>query len=134
VTLTVRPALHPAVTKQRGLRIDGALLAPLAIDDWALFGTTPRLVVKSVAPGSQAEALAFEAGDVLWSVDGGAVFDLDSLAARVAARPAGAPLALVLLRAAGRPWRLVDWHARELPGEEVRMVGAAPGPAALQLK
>ena len=134
VTLTARPALHPAVTKQRGLRIDGALLAPLAIDDWALFGTTPRLVVKSVAPGSQAEALAFEAGDVLWSVDGGAVFDLDSLAARVAARPAGAPLALVLLRAAGRPWRLVDWHARELPGEEVRMVGAAPGPAALQLK
>jgi S1-C subfamily serine protease len=130
VTVPVRPALYPPVTERRGVRIDGALIAPKVLADGDLIGFAQRLMVQSVEPGSRAEALSVGVGDVLWSVDGRQILELDSLAALVGARPSSEPLSLVLLRFPGQNGHLLGWHIRELPGEDVRMVGAVPELAA----
>jgi S1-C subfamily serine protease len=129
VTLTVRPELYPPVTARRGLRVDGALIAPVMIEDSAVFRDLPRLVVQSIEPGSRAEALSIQSGDMLWSVDGRRVADLDSLTALIQGRTDGAPLTTLLLRGSGRNHRLFDCHVRELPGEDIQAVGPPPDPA-----
>jgi S1-C subfamily serine protease len=95
-----------------------------------VFPDVPKLAVQAIEPGSTAEALAMDPGDLLWSVDGRRVGELDSLTALVQRRPAGAKLTLVLMRVSDREHRFFDWHIRELPGDDFRAVGPEPGPAA----
>jgi C-terminal processing protease CtpA/Prc len=85
--------------------------------------------VQSIEPGSRAEALSIQSGDMLWSVDGRRVADLDSLTALIQGRTDGAPLTTLLLRGSGRNHRLFDCHVRELPGEDIQAVGPPPDPA-----
>jgi serine protease Do len=129
-TLTVRPQLFAPVTERRGVVLDGALIAPVELEDLEVFPDVPKLAVQAIEPGSTAEALAMDPGDLLWSVDGRRVGELDSLTALVQRRPAGAKLTLVLMRVSDREHRFFDWHIRELPGDDFRAVGPEPGPAA----
>jgi S1-C subfamily serine protease len=129
VTVPVHPRLCLSVTERRGIRIDGALIAPFEIEDASSLLDVPGLRVQSVEPGSRAEALDLEPGDFVLSVDGRPVRDLDSLVALVLPRPRPTPLSVVLTRESARSHRIFDSHVRELPGADVHLVGPSDGDA-----
>jgi S1-C subfamily serine protease len=122
VEIPTRPRPRSPVIARRGLRIDGALIAAASFDDSTVLREPARLVVQSVDEGSPAEALGIEQYDILQTVNGRSPDDLDALVALLRGRPEGTPLRVVLRRLTDGS-RLLVTHVRELPGEEIEMIG-----------
>lgn len=126
VEVSARPRFRPSVLSRRGVVLDGALLAPLSFEDSATLLDPPVLVVHSVEPGSAAEARGIEVFDFVSSMDGQHPQSLDVAFAQLRARSGGGPIRLVLRRLhTGRS--LFSTHGRDLPGDEVRMIGPESG-------
>jgi S1-C subfamily serine protease len=123
VDVTCRPESRPSMVERQGVVIDGAVIAPVTYDDAALMVDPARLAVHSVEPGSRAETVDVQSMDFVESVDGRAVTDLDDLIKRLGSHRAGEPIHLVLARQTDDPHRWFDLQTRELPGDEIRVVG-----------
>ena len=123
-TVRVTPELAPQVISERGLNLDGALIAPVVFVD----GDTPArmrgLYVHSIEPGSAAEIEGLEQFDQIETIDGRAFDDLDALRAYVEGHRKDAVLKVVVARTSPYNDRWDDYHVRELPGEVVERVGA----------
>jgi len=124
--VTIRPEFRPAVVERRGLRLDGALIGDLAMDEDVTLREPLRLGIQEVAPGSEAGSLGLEPGDLLHRVDGREFTRLDSLETYLRARPAGRPVRLILRRFTASRWRVFDYPVRELPGTDLARVGDPP--------
>ena len=123
IEIQAHPAARPSVLARRGISIDGALIAPLDLDDAMALAEPAHLTVQSVAPGSAAEALGMDAMDIVHSIDGRSFADLDSLAAYLQGRPEDAKVRIVFRRFTSNGARWLDFHLRELPGEDIQTVG-----------
>jgi S1-C subfamily serine protease len=121
--LEVMPLARDLVTEQRGLLVDGALIAPLAFDDQVSLRDPWRLVVQSVEPGSTAESLGLQGMDSIHTVNGRSFTDLDSLSAYLHDRSSENPIHLVLRRVNTCPTGLFEYVVRDLPGDEVKPIG-----------
>ena len=117
------PIARPSVLARRGISIDGALIAPFDLDDAVALAEPAHLTIQSVAPGSAAEALGMEQMDIVHSIDGRSFADLDSLAAYLQGRPDDAKVRIVFRRFTSSDGRWLDFHLRELPGEDIQTVG-----------
>jgi len=126
-TVEATPVPRDPVIARRGVSVDGALLAPIYLEDDANLRDPARLVVQSVESSSAAEMLAVEEQDILQSVDGRPFTELDALARYLRQRPKSRPLKIVFRRWSGRDDRIFDYHVRVLPGDEVQVVGPEPG-------
>jgi S1-C subfamily serine protease len=123
--ISVKPNWREHTVARRGLLLDGALIAPLAMDYERDLTAPPELIVHSVDPSSTAAALGIEEQDELLSVDGLPFHDIDALSTHLGARKSGARVRLMLRRASLQTRRWHDYHARVLPGEDVSIVGGA---------
>ena len=123
VTILARPAWRPSVLSLRALIIDGALLAPIAFEDAPTLREPAGLVVHSVEPSSAAETIDIQQLDIVESVDGRSVGDLDALIQYVHGRKTGQPMRLILRRTSPSTNRWSELHVRELPGDEIRVIG-----------
>jgi hypothetical protein len=124
--IVVRPALREPITDRRGIWIDGALIGTLDVDDDPdSIGARP-LILHSVAPSSAASSLELGSLDIVHRLDGRAFTSLDSLISYVQSRPPR-PLRLEVRRGSGNTYRNFEYHARELPGEDVKLVGPETG-------
>ena len=103
--------------------LDGALIAPFAFEDSTALGEPARLVVHSVERGSVAQSLGMNSMDVIESIDGQRIGDLDSLLEFLRQHHEGAPMRLVFRHMSASNNRWFDFHVRELPGEETRTIG-----------
>jgi S1-C subfamily serine protease len=128
-TIEIKPETRPSIIARRGLVLDGALIAPTEFEDGAVLSMPLSFVVNSVEPGSVAEALDVQIGDLIHTVDGRDFQDLDALIAHVQARAESAPVKMVFCRWSDADRRVFDFHLRELPGDEVDVVGPKPGMA-----
>jgi S1-C subfamily serine protease len=122
--VSVRPEWRLPVLKRRGVILDGALIAPMVFEDGALEVEPARLVVQSVEPGSAAAALNVGPMDIIHSVDGKRFDRLDALIAYLEGREKVAPVNIVFRRSSPSVNRWMEFHTRELPGQEIRVVGA----------
>jgi S1-C subfamily serine protease len=120
--IVVRPQLRDDLVDRRGISIDGARISTLEFDDQAAVPLRSRLLIHSVESGSVASIRGFESGDYIHEVDGRRFDSVDSLATYVRAR-AGHPLTVVLRRGSPDQYRVFDYHLRELPGDEVNLIG-----------
>jgi S1-C subfamily serine protease len=123
-TIEVTPVPAPLVTAERGVSVDGALIASIPFEDEVNLGETPCLFVHSVEPGSTAETLGLEPMDILHRVDGRRFGDLDSLCAYLRERPEGRALKVVFRRMSPFTDRWFDYLVREMPGKDVHSVGS----------
>lgn len=123
--VVTHPTPRPPVTDRWAVSVDGALIAPIRFEDGAELSEPVSLIVHSVEPGSTAEALGLDQYDIVESVDGRAFSDLDTLLDYLNTRDPG-PLELVIRRWSVQEHRLFDYDSRELPGDDVHVVG--PGP------
>lgn len=123
VEIKVKPARRPSVVDRRGIIVDGAVIAPIAFEDLSAVNEPAQLVVHSVEPGSPAEALGLGRMDIIYSVDGHA-FDLGALTTYMEHRRQGVPVRIVFRRFSDSVNRWFEFHARDLPGEQVRLIGA----------
>lgn len=130
IALVVRPTLQPAILARRGVRIDGALLGPIAFEDERALTEPARLILHSVDPTSAAQTLGLQSYDVLSSLDGRTFSDLDSLAEYLRRRPRGQAIEIVLRRGTANLYRYWDYHFRTLPGDEIKMVPESTEPVA----
>lgn len=122
VEVSSRPRFRPPVLARRGVVLDGALLASHSFEDSAALGEPPALVVHSVEPGSAAEAMGIEVFDFISSIGGQPPLDLDATCDLLRNRTKDGPIRVVLRRLHdGRS--LFSTHARDLPGDEIRMIG-----------
>ncbi len=126
IEVFVRPEPRPSIVDRQGVVIDGALIAPAPMEDHGALSDPVYLAVHSVEPGSPAQTLGFEALDLVQSIDGRRLTDVASLIEHMNRRPAGTSVPITFRRAADSPRRWFEDHARELPGEEVRVVGPDP--------
>jgi len=123
VAIAVDPALRPAVLARRGVVVDGAVIAPVAFEDATVLAEPARLVVQSIEPGSPAEAVEFGRMDMIQTIDGRAFESLDELIDYLAHRHGGGPLRIVFQRFTDSLDRWFEFHVRELPGDELRVIG-----------
>lgn len=123
VDVIARPSRRPSVVGRRGVCVDGALIAPIALDDAAVLGQSARLVVHSVEPGSAAQALGLTPLDIIESVDGRRFDDLDALLGYLHGHQDGASLHIVFRRLSPSYTRWFELHVRDLPGREKRVIG-----------
>ena len=123
MTIEVTPLPSPLTTAERGISVDGALIAPMEYEDGTNMPTFQGLFVQSVDPGSTAEALGLQLGDILHTIDGRQFADLDSLAGYLHAPREGRTLRVVLRRVSPSLHRWLDYLVREMPGKDVRPVG-----------
>ena len=123
VDVTCRPESRPSMVDRQGVVIDGAVIAPVTYDDAAMMVDPARLAVHSVEPGSRAETVDVQSMDYVESSDGRPVTELDDLIKRLGSHRAGEPIHLVLARQTDDPHRWFDLQTRELPGDEIRVVG-----------
>ncbi len=123
VVVTVRPEPRPSTVARWGVSVDGALIADFPFEDGAVFAKAPRLMVHSVEDGSMASSLDIQEGDLIESVDGRPVIALPALSKYLAGRKSGRPLRLVLRRSGGSDRRIFGHQVRDLPGDEVELVG-----------
>lgn len=130
VEIVVHPARRPSVVARRGVILDGALVAPVALDDMSALREPARLVVQSVDPGSVADGLDLATMDILESVDGRHFDDLDGLLAYLNARKSDPPLRCVFRRFGDDTNCWLEYHVRELPGEDIQVIGPGARPPA----
>lgn len=116
------PALRPSVVARRGVSIDGALISTMAVEDSAAFSASTRLIVQFVEDGSAANSLEIQKLDILQSIDGRQIEDLDALTAYLD-QHRNKPVRAVFRRMSESPHRWFETHVRELPNEDTRVVG-----------
>lgn len=126
--IRARPCMQPPITARRAVSIDGALIAPLAIEDSTALSEPAGLFVHSVEPGSAAEGLGMSPFDIIESIDGHRIDDLDALVGYLRQHHAGVPLRVVFrrLNQSFRGW--LEFHVRNLPGDETQFIGPDPQP------
>jgi S1-C subfamily serine protease len=122
VTIVAQPSPRPAVVDRRGVSIDGVFIAPISFDDEAAAAEPTRLMVHSVEPASLGQMLGFQPMDILQTVDGRRFEELDSLVTYLHQRPHG-PATIVFRRWSPETYRAFDYHRRELPVEDVQLIG-----------
>jgi len=120
--ILARPNRRPSVIAQRGVSIDGALIAPIALEDLTALSEPARLFVHSVEPGSAAEGLDMVPMDIIESIDGHGFDDLDSLLGYLRQHQAGAPLRIVFRRFGQSTNTWFEFHVRDLPGLEIQVI------------
>lgn len=120
--LLVRPSLQPSVVSRRAVSLDGALIASFGFEDSAALNEPARLIVHSVEPGSVAEALGMSQMDIIESVDGRRIDDLDSLLGYLRQHHDGTPLRVVFRHLSTSANRWFEFNVRDLPGEETRVI------------
>lgn len=130
VAVTVRPEPRPSTLARLGVSVDGALIARLPFQDGAALTDAPGLMVHSIEAGSTASSLDIQKQDLIVSVDGRPFNEVPALNKYFAARKAGSPVRLVLRRWSPSNDRIFDYHVRELPGEQVELVGNPAPPVA----
>lgn len=113
---------RPSVVQRQGIVVDGALIAAIALEDSAL-ADPARLFVQSVEPGSAAAARGFDKLDIVDTIDGRRFEDLKSLVSYLDGRDPKKPIRMVLRRWSESSTRWIEFHTRELPGEEIQQVG-----------
>jgi len=123
--ITVLPQATPPVVERRAVNIDGALIGPVAYEDAKALREPACIIVQSVEPGSTAEMAGIEQQDILRSVDKKEFEDFDHLVAYLKSRSSNAPLSMVFCRWSGEDSRIFDYLVRELPGDDMQMVGPA---------
>ena len=122
VNIVTHPTLRHSIIDRRGISIDGALIAPLAFEDGAVLSDATPLIIHSVDPSSTAMTLDLQPLDMIHRVDGRAFESLDSLITYAQSR-SGEPLRLEIRRLCEETYRLFEYHVRELPGADVKLVG-----------
>jgi S1-C subfamily serine protease len=132
--VAVAPEFAERTTEQRGLIVDGALIAKFAYDDEASVEGPGGLIVHSTEPGSAAQMLGLQGGDVLYRLDGRSFTDLDSLTTYVHARAGKGPMKAVFRRFSPAARLIFDYIARELPNEDVRTVSPDSSPVAAKVE
>src|ERR1044072_2489007 len=120
---TARPEPRPSVLARRGVIVDGALIAPAAFEDAAALTREAVFAIQSVDPGSPAEGLGLNSQDIVDSFDGQRFDTLESLIAHARNHPRGTPIPIVLRRWSGAVNRVFEYHERELPGDDVHLLG-----------
>lgn len=123
VDVIARPIRRPPVVGRRGVCVDGALIAPIAIDDAAVLSRSARLVVHSVEPGSAAHSLGVDVLDIVETVDGRRFDDLGTLVDYLRGHAEGTPLHVVFRRLSPGYSRWFELQVRDLPGRETRIIG-----------
>ncbi len=122
VDVLVTPELRADLVDRRGISIDGARISSLEFDDQAAIPKRSTLLIHSVEPGSVAAMRGLEPGDYVHEIDGQRFDSLDSLVAHVRSR-AGHPLTVVVRRGSPDSYRVFDYHLRELPGDDIKLIG-----------
>lgn len=120
--LLVRPSLQQSIVSRRAVSLDGALIASFEFEDSTALNEPARLIVHSVAPGSVAEALGMSQMDIIESIDGRRIDDLDSLLGYLRQHHEGVPLRVVFRHLSASANRWFEFNVRELPGEETRVI------------
>lgn len=121
--VAVRPEPRPSTLARWGVSVDGALIADVPFEDLAALANAPRLMVHSIVDGSMASSLDVQKQDLIESIDGRPFNDLPALNKYLAGRKGGSPIRLVLRRWSPSDRRIFDHHVRDLPGDEVEVVG-----------
>lgn len=122
IEVVARPALRADLVERRGVSIDGARISSIELDDHALIPNRSRLLIHSVEPSSVASMRDLAPGDYIHQIDGQSFDSVDSLAAYVRTR-AGHPLTIVVRRGSPDPYRIFESHLRELPGDDIQLIG-----------
>lgn len=122
VEIQARPIRRPSVIAQRGVTIDGALVAPAVLGDPRVLSEPVRLMVHSVESGSDADALGLSCLDLIHSIDGRRFDDLDSLLAFLRQHQEGPPLRVVFRRVVSTSHQWFGYHVRDLPGKEIKVI------------
>jgi len=133
VVVTVNPEPRPSTLARWGMSVDGALIAPMPLEDGAALVKAPQLTIHSIEDGSMASSLDIRKLDLVESVDGLPFDDLPALRKYLAGRKAGPPIHLVLRRWSDSDHRIFDYHVRDLPGDEVEVVGSPAEAVAAEL-
>ena len=123
VEVTTHPALRGSVIARQAVSIDGALIAPNAFEDMQALSEPARLIVHSVEPSSTAQTLGMGAMDVIESIDGRRIDDVAALIGYLHLDRKGAPLRVIFRRLSTNTNCWFDYHVRELPGQDVTVVG-----------
>lgn len=119
----VTPTPREPLIARRGISVDGALIAEIAYEDALTLREPAPLLVQSVEPGSTAEMLGLAEQDIVRSVDGKRFEHIDRLIDHLLHRPKGKPLTIVVRRWSDEQTRIFDYHLRQLPGEDIRVIG-----------
>ncbi len=123
IEVPCHPNWQQSVVARRAVILDGALIAPYSIEDAIALSEPARLMVHSVESGSAAESLNMNRLDIIESIDGRRVSDLDSLIGQLAEHREGTPLRVVFRRMSGNANRWYDFHLRSVPGADIRVIG-----------
>ena len=123
MTIDTRPQWMPLLIDRRGLLVDGALVAPVQMEDDGFRARPTGLIIHSVEPGSTAEARGIAEQDELLSVDGQMIADIHGLRQYLATRDHAQPVRILLRRSSDQLRRWSDIHVRELPGANVQLIG-----------
>jgi S1-C subfamily serine protease len=123
VVVTVKPEPRSSMLTRWGVSVDGALIAEMPYEDGAIFVNVPGLMVHSVEDGSMASSLNVEKQDLIESVDGRPFKDLPALSKYLAGRKGGSPVRFVLRRWSPYNRSILDYHVRDLPGDEIELIG-----------
>ena len=121
--INVTPQLADPVVDRRAVNIDGALIGPVSYEDAKALREPACIIVQSVEPGSTAEMAGIEQQDILRSVDRKEFDNFESLVAYLKERSSSAPLSMVFCRWSGEDSRIFDYLIRELPGDDMSLVG-----------
>jgi S1-C subfamily serine protease len=114
------------VLETRGIYASGVLFGPITIRDAAEFGAR-GLMVHHVESGSIGESQDIEKSDLLETVDGTAVLDIDDLYGRLSeARNNGRRVTLTFKKVAGGD-TMFSYTQRNLPIGDLRIIGPQAG-------
>ena len=122
-TIAINPVSAAPVVERRGIEIDGALIGPVSYEDARALREPACIIVQSVEPGSTAEMAGIEQQDILRSIDKKQFEDFDHLVAYLRSRSTSTPLSIVFCRWSGEDSRIFDYLIRELPGDDMHLVG-----------
>lgn len=128
LALVARPSSRPPAIAQRGVSIDGTLIAFVDTEDEPISPQSPVLGVHSVDPASESAAFKLEPNDMLVSVDGKRFTDVDTLADYAKAH-GNHPIVLVFRRLTNDWFRTWEFHRREFPAKDVVRVPDPETPA-----
>ena len=117
----------PRVIEQNGVYVAGILFGRMGLRDSRELNLTLPLMVHSIEYGTLGESLEFEKWDMLVSVDGQPVEDLNTLYARLeTAGKAGKPVHLVMKRWSVERDRVYDYVERTMAVQDLEFVGPSP--------
>ena len=123
VEIVAHPELAQSVLDRRALLLDGAMIAPVRLNDAAMLNDVPPFMVQSVEPGSPAQALQIGPSDMVETVDGRRFASIDSLATYLRQRPKQTPAKFLMRRWSPNAQTAFEYLVRDFPAEDLRWVG-----------